>query len=267
MSEQFMQIDRVDEYEIAFGEPWPGRAELEALTAAYPSIVVDGWNQEGWVYFLPGGQYGPLDHYLGCPTAVRHLRIDLRPGTCLVDIWGFVRHVRYISGGRARRPGRCRPRGPGAPGSSVGVRLPSRPGPPERLVEAFGRYLEDAFVLGLVVLVRPVHRRPLGTVDDGGRLDHGPGEERGVHPPAPAGPPGVVLPAVAGASHLVRSVAAILPLPVGLRVPAELGRHRRAALADPHPQVDDPLAVLRDIAQVERIVQTDRAGQARQHLR
>ncbi|MYT18559.1 hypothetical protein YWIDRAFT_08296 [Streptomyces sp. SceaMP-e96] len=35
--------------------------EIGGLTAGYPSIVVDGWNQEGWVYFLPGGEDGPLD--------------------------------------------------------------------------------------------------------------------------------------------------------------------------------------------------------------
>lgn len=61
MSEHFIEIKRVDEYAARFGEAWPGRQGLEAVNAAYPSIVVDDWSQEGWVYFLPGGQEGPLD--------------------------------------------------------------------------------------------------------------------------------------------------------------------------------------------------------------
>ncbi|MGW2105086.1 hypothetical protein [Streptomyces sp. NPDC001948] len=60
MSERFMEIKHIDEYAAAFEEPWPGRNGLEVVTAAYPSIIVDGWGQEGWVYFLPGGQDGPL---------------------------------------------------------------------------------------------------------------------------------------------------------------------------------------------------------------
>lgn len=61
MSERFIEIKHVDEYAATFEESWPGRKGLEAVNAAYPSIAVDGWNQEGWVYFLPGGQDGPLD--------------------------------------------------------------------------------------------------------------------------------------------------------------------------------------------------------------
>ncbi|MFI9255255.1 hypothetical protein [Streptomyces sp. NPDC053069] len=61
MSERFIEIKRVDEYAAAFGESWPGRQALETVNAPYPTIVVDGWSQEGWVYFLPGGQEGPLD--------------------------------------------------------------------------------------------------------------------------------------------------------------------------------------------------------------
>ncbi|MCX4666544.1 hypothetical protein OG453_07650 [Streptomyces sp. NBC_01381] len=61
MSDHFIEINHVDDYAARFGETWRGRQGLESITAAYPSIVVDGWSQEGWVYFLPGGQDGPLD--------------------------------------------------------------------------------------------------------------------------------------------------------------------------------------------------------------
>ncbi|WP_344524131.1 hypothetical protein [Streptomyces albiaxialis] len=61
MSEPCREINHVDDYAAAYGQPWPGRDGLEAIPAAYPSIVVDEWRQEGWVYFLPGGQDGPRD--------------------------------------------------------------------------------------------------------------------------------------------------------------------------------------------------------------
>ncbi|MBO0917067.1 hypothetical protein [Streptomyces laculatispora] len=49
MSEPFVEIKQMDEHAVAFGESWPGRKGLVAVSAAYPSIVVDGWSQEGWV--------------------------------------------------------------------------------------------------------------------------------------------------------------------------------------------------------------------------
>ncbi|MEV6949607.1 transposase [Streptomyces sp. NPDC051172] len=65
--------------------------------------------------------------YLGCSGADRQVRQVGPIGPCLTDIWGFVRNVRHVSGGRARRPGRGLPQGPGSPGSSIGVRSPSLP--------------------------------------------------------------------------------------------------------------------------------------------
>jgi hypothetical protein len=61
MDQSYIQIDRLDQYLAAYGHRWPDRAALEALTASLATVVVDGWKQEGWVYFLPGGQQGPAD--------------------------------------------------------------------------------------------------------------------------------------------------------------------------------------------------------------
>ncbi|WP_327306149.1 hypothetical protein OG730_23855 [Streptomyces sp. NBC_01298] len=61
MSERFIEFKDISDYAAAVGEVWPGREGLTRVAAAYPSIVVDGWTQEGWVYFLPGGQSGPLE--------------------------------------------------------------------------------------------------------------------------------------------------------------------------------------------------------------